>query len=215
MPTLNKSMGKSTILLICPYCRKPLHLPVKTDASTTVWLLKCCPACLGEFGPAFPGEGIDKWTVSDLIEWVGMEVYNAVRLDPKSRLLHFWPTKPAPKPLTAEFFTGRQIKRQGIPLDILSWIAMAAASGVVAGLAYDVLKRVIQSALRRGTATLRSTKLRLRTGEEFEEHWVKLCREEIEMCISGAIRYSRKRLTIVRRNVSARGRFRPSSAKHL
>jgi hypothetical protein len=232
-----RSRSKRRVTLICWHCSTPFDLPADKGASEAVWRLRSCPRCKRSFGPAFPGAGVDDYSVPDVIERVALEAQELV-FDDNSGDLHlpaemqgseavWWPG-PEPEfegilgrqqlraqvePITSRYLQERHGKRAGLPVDILTWVALAAASGVIGGVAYDVVKAAISAAFRRKKAPPRTveffSELDNRSGRRA------LSDSELEQYTCFVFWYATSRVSAVREEVlqSRVGEVTDSSAK--
>jgi ferredoxin len=108
----------------------------------------------------------------------------------------------------------RRALRSGLPVTILSWLALAAASGVVGGLAYDAVKSAVKAALRRRRGPSRTVTYRDKDGRWGSER--ELSDTELDEYFDLAYLYASKRLAAVRRYVQADGgRTAQADAKRL
>jgi glutaredoxin len=191
--TLEDFISDDPVLFICPYCQRPNFIAGSRDGSDTLWGLESCPQCKAAYRGLFGRQDDIRCSPSWLVERVAMEIWSSITHSEDRSPLSLPLVNESTEPLSAAPFEKYREKRSGIPLDLIYWIAVAAASGAIGNLAYDALKTIVRFATKQKWCPNPTTVLRTKDSDEKE---VVITQEQADIVLFNAFKYSKKRLAI-------------------
>lgn len=176
------------------------ELPMIHDCwqfSDFLWSLDRCPNCGAQFPSPFHVEE-GRFHLDSLpfvLEWATMEAMYERSPDASVRVA----------PMRAGWYKGSY--RSGFLFEILAWVGLAVASGVIGNVAYESIKRAVldarRSVLRKRSKRPSSTEAK-HDEKSSQEHiqpylqeWDSMTDEELERHVEAIYRYAKQRLSEV------------------
>jgi hypothetical protein len=206
---LNKEVKDNFFICPCCSCTEEhiyeswveylAELPVihgQFDFSNWLWNMNECPSCKRKFPSAFTMRGVPDIfsSIPFVLEWVVMESENVARNGYRKHE-NVLPIK--------EKYSHRCC-RCGIPFDIIAWVGLAVASGIIGNMSYEVIKNAVLDARRKviqkknnlyeSQNVPKISKEELQRYGRFIREWDTMSDEELEKCVELIYEYARQRL---------------------
>lgn len=171
------------------------------DFSGFLWYMGKCPNCQRTFPSAFmAGDPNDVFSsIPFVLEWVVME-----SLELKHSKLGLRGQKIPP--IRQGYSEGW--KRSGFPFEILAWVGLAVASGVIGNMAYEIIRKAVLDArkdiLQKRKTLLNKRKIKKISKEELQycgplfHDWDAISDEELERYVRLIYEYAKQRLKNVK-----------------
>ena len=171
--------------------------------SDLLWSTQACPNCGEQLPSAFSQSPAEAWDshLLTVLEWFALEGKNSYHLGKGGQLRQIGAMMPG---------YSRGFWRSGFLFEIMAWVAIAVASGVIGNVAYDSVKKAILNARRKALEKRKDGPPRGQDSSALEQYekyirpylqeWDAMSDEDLEKQVRAMYEYANVRL----RNVKLR-----------